>query len=99
MELQHRTQTQHTRSDSSGGVISPKMNAVSDNTQHSHERIFMPSMGFETPSPAIEQPQTHVLDHEGTRIGTSLTHLLHLAMEQYHKEQEGENKLAIILVK
>jgi len=51
----------------------------------------MPSVEFKTPIPLNERSQTHSLDHAATGIASSISYLFHLAMEQYHKEQESEN--------
>ena len=59
----------------------------------------MPSVEIKTPIPANEQSQTHALDNAAIRIDISLTYSFHLAMEQYHKTQESENQLAILIVK
>ena len=68
IELHDHTQTQHTRQDSSGRVISPTQRPLPDNTQHSHD-TFMSSTGFEPTIPASERRQTHALDRADTGIG------------------------------
>ena len=54
------TQTQHSRWDSSGQVISPSQRPLPDNTQHS-QQTSTPPLGFEPTISAGERPQTHVL--------------------------------------
>ena len=63
-----RTQSNHTRKDSSEWVISPSHRPLPDNTQHS-QLTSMPAAGFEPAIPAKEQSQTDALDRAATGIG------------------------------
>jgi hypothetical protein len=67
--IHDHTQTNHTRWDSSGRVISSSQRPLPDNTQHSQETNSTPSVGIEPTIPASEQVLTHLLDHAVTGIG------------------------------
>jgi len=64
-----RSQTQCTRQDCSGRVISPSQRSLSETTYNIHKRqTSMPPAGFEPAIPASERSQTHDLDLPDTGI-------------------------------
>ena len=83
--LHCRTQTHHTRYDSSGRVIGPTQRPLPDNTQHSqHTDIHAPG-GIWTWNPsASEMPQTHPLDSAATGISNNAGHLHKLPTPRKH---------------
>ena len=70
MFLDHTT-TQHSRQDSSGRVISSSQRPLPDKTQHSQQKISMPSVGFEPTISAGDPPQTYALDGAATGTGNT----------------------------
>jgi hypothetical protein len=69
LRLHDHTQTNHTRQDSSGRVISASQRPVPDKNNNQKRQTSVLPAGFEPTVPASEQLQTHALDRAATGIG------------------------------
>jgi hypothetical protein len=67
--LHYRTQTRHTRWDSSGRVISPTHTIHMTIHNNQKRQTSMPPAGFEPAIPASERQETDALDAAATGIG------------------------------
>ena len=57
-------------------MISPTQRTLPDKTQHTKETGIYAQGGFELAIRASELPQTHVLDHAATGIGSECNQIL-----------------------